>query len=103
MGLWIYLKSQVESVIKTNSKRSISGTTLQGTLETMIDGLGALQLKGVASTTTNPGTPDGACMYLCGGKGTYTNFSGLVVTEDVCFLSWDGTSWTKMGLTFPVS
>lgn len=99
MGLWTYLKAQVEAVVKSNGTRSITGTNLQSTLETVIDGVGALQLKGVALTTTEPGTPDGACMYLASVKGTYTNFSNLTVTEDVCFLCWDGTSWIKIGLT----
>ena len=37
---------------------------------------------GIATPTTNPGTPDGPVFYIANGKGTYTNFGGIDVTED---------------------
>ena len=52
--------------------------------------------SGIATPTTNPGTPDGPVFYIANGKGTYTNFGGLQVTEDdVVVLTWD-SSWHKM-------
>lgn len=52
--------------------------------------------KDVATTKTNPGTPDAKVFYIANGKGTYTNFGGIEVTEDeVVVLYWD-TAWHKV-------
>lgn len=51
---------------------------------------------GIATPTTNPGTPEVPVFYIANGKGTYTNFGGLEVTEDdVVVLYWD-SSWHKV-------
>ena len=51
---------------------------------------------GVATIDTNPGIPDAKVFYIANGKGTYTNFGGLEVTEDeVVVLYWD-TAWHKV-------
>ena len=51
---------------------------------------------GIASTDTNPGTPEVKVFYLPIQVGTYTNFGGIEITEsDVAFLYWDGTEWVK--------
>lgn len=50
---------------------------------------------GIATPTTNPGTPEGPVFYIANGKGTYTNFGGIDVTEDdVVVLCYD-TVWHK--------
>lgn len=50
---------------------------------------------GVATPSTNPGTPDAKVFYIADGKGTYANFGGLEVTEDeVIVLKYD-TAWHK--------
>ena len=50
---------------------------------------------GVATPSTNPGTPEAKVFYIAKGKGTYTNFGGLEVTEDeVVVLKYD-TAWHK--------
>ena len=52
--------------------------------------------KDVATPTTDPGTPKAKVFYIANGKGTYTNFGGLEVTEDeVVVLYWD-SSWHKV-------
>lgn len=49
---------------------------------------------GIATPTTNPGTPDGPVFYLA-GEGTYVNFSGLSVDNgELAVLKWNG-SWDK--------
>lgn len=51
---------------------------------------------GIASTDTNPGTPEVKVFYLPIEIGTYTNFGGIEITEsDVAFLYWNGTEWVK--------
>lgn len=51
---------------------------------------------GVATSSTNPGIPDAKVFYIANGKGTYTNFGSLEVTEDeVVVLYWD-SAWHKI-------
>lgn len=51
---------------------------------------------GVATPTTDPGTPKAKVFYIANGKGTYNNFGGIEVTEDeVIFLYWDSL-WHKV-------
>ena len=52
--------------------------------------------KDVATPTTDPGIPKAKVFYIANGKGTYTNFGGINVTEDeVVVLYWD-SSWHKV-------
>ena len=51
---------------------------------------------GIATPTTNPGTPDGPVFYLATQAGTYSNFSGIKLTEgEVAILQWNNGTWTK--------
>ena len=50
---------------------------------------------GIATPTTNPGTPDSPVFYIATTAGTYTNFSGIKITEgEAVILEWKG-SWVK--------
>ena len=91
------LKTSVSDVIKTNGKKEITGALLQQTLMAMINSLGSgYQFIGVATPETNPGTPDAKVFCIANGKGAYTNFGGIEVTEDdVVVLYWD-TLWHKV-------
>ena len=51
---------------------------------------------GIAIPTTNPGTPDGPVFYFANGKGIYTNFDGLEVTEDKVVILYYDTTWHKV-------
>lgn len=49
---------------------------------------------GIATPTTNPGTPDGPVFYIA-GEGTYANFSNIVIEAgQLGILKWNGT-WSK--------
>lgn len=51
---------------------------------------------GIATTTTNPGTPDGPVFYLATEQGIYSNFSGVELTEgESAILQWKNGTWTK--------
>lgn len=51
---------------------------------------------GVATSETNPGTPNQKVFYIANGKGKYEKFGGLEVTEDeVVILCYD-TTWHKV-------
>lgn len=95
MGNYKQLKAAITNVIKTNGTQSITGQVLQNTLLTMINSLGDnYQFVGVATTATNPGTPDQNVFYIA-GEGTYTNFSNLSIEPgELGVLKWNG-SWSK--------
>ena len=90
------LKNSIAAVIKANGNEEITGELLQQVLLSMINSLGnGYQFIGVASTSTNPGTPDQNVFYLASTAGTYTNFGGLVLADgEVAILKYNGT-WAK--------
>lgn len=97
MANYANLKTAIQNVIKTNGNNEITGRLLQQSLLSMINSFGSgYQFIGVATPTTNPGSPDQKVFYIANGKGTYTNFGGVEVTEDdVVVLCWD-SSWRKV-------
>ena len=92
------LKAAISNVIKTNGTQAITGQVLQNALLSMINSLGAnYQFVGIATTSTNPGTPDQNVFYLA-GEGTYTNFSNITIdVGQLGVLKWNGT-WSKQVL-----
>ena len=90
------LKTTIDANIKQNGRQEIKGQILNSVLNQMVTTLGiGYQFMGVATIDTNPGSPDAKVFYIANGKGTYTNFGGLEVTEDeVVVLYWD-SSWHK--------
>ena len=49
---------------------------------------------GVATPSTNPGTPTQKVYYEAKQAGTYTNFGGVVLPDGISLLKWNG-SWTS--------
>ena len=50
--------------------------------------------KGVATPSTNPGTPSERVAYLASEPGTYTNFGGIVITSGLYSLTYASGTWT---------
>lgn len=96
MANYQLLKADIDKKVYQNGHQEITGANLNSVLNAMVTTLGAeYQFAGVATTATNPGTPDAKVFYIANGKGTYTNFGGIEVTEDeVVVLYWD-TAWHK--------
>ena len=91
------LKTTINANIKQNGNQEITGQILNSVLNQMVTTLGAgYQFAGVATTATNPGTPDAKVFYIANGKGTYTNFSGLEVAEDEVVVLYYDTEWHKV-------
>lgn len=90
------LKTTINANVKQNGVQAITGQILNSVLNAMVNTLGAgYQFAGVATPASNPGSPDARVFYIANGKGTYTNFGGISVTEDdVVVLYWD-SSWHK--------
>ena len=98
MGNYEQLKQAISDVIKTNGNQEITGAILQNSLLTIISTIGDNStFAGVATTSTNPGTPDQNIFYLA-GAGTYNNFSNIIIEDgELGILIWDGT-WKKEAL-----
>lgn len=96
MANYASLKAAIQSVIKQNGNNEITGNILQQSLLAMVNALGAgFQYVGLASPTTNPGTPDQNVFYIASNAGTYTNFGGIVISSgEIAILKYNGT-WTK--------
>lgn len=96
MANYATLKAAIQQVVKTNGNNEITGALLQQSLLAMINSLGAgFQYSGIATPSTNPGTPDQNVFYLASTAGTYTNFGGIVLGDnEAAILRYNGT-WTK--------
>lgn len=89
------LEDAVKAVIKENGNEEITGELLQAVLLTMIRSLGTgYQFMGVATSETEPGTPDQKVFYFfyAQEETELANF-GLTVGAGLSVLLW-GTEWT---------
>ena len=94
MANYASLKTAIQQVVKTNGNNEITGALLQQSLLAMINSLGAnYQFAGVATPTTNPGTPDQNVFYIA-GSGTYNNFNGTIVQDGTIAIFKYSGSWT---------
>ena len=95
MANYANLKAAIDAVIKANGQQEITGTVLNQTLTAMVNSLGAgYQFMGVATPSTNPGTPDQNVFYLAGQAGTYSNFGAIVLQAGLTVLKYNGT-WSS--------
>lgn len=95
MANFANLKAAINSVIKANGQREITGEVMNQVLTAMVNSLGSnYQFAGVATPSTNPGTPDQNVFYMATQAGTYTNFSAIVLQAGISILLWDG-SWSS--------
>lgn len=93
MANYATLKAAIQQVVKTNGNNEITGALLQQSLLAMINSLGdGYQFIGVATPTTNPGTPDQKVFYIASIPGTYSNFGGIVVGDGLAILKFNN-SW----------
>lgn len=104
MGKWSNLTDAVAAVIRANGNREITGQVLQNALLNIISNLGNFaSFAGVATPSTNPGTPDGPVYYFTTQAGTYTNFGALVLDGSCYVLYWNGTAWSSTKLDLPTT
>lgn len=96
MANYASLKAAIQQVVKTNGNNEITGALLQQSLLAMINSLGdGYQFMGIATPTTNPGTPDQNVFYVASEIGAYSNFGGFSVSDgEVAIFKYNGT-WTK--------
>ena len=96
MGNYEQLKQAVADVIKTNGNQEITGAIMQNTLLSIISTIGNnATFAGIATPTTNPGTPDQNVFYLASEPGIYTNFGGIELIDQVIVLINKRGNWVK--------
>lgn len=109
MANYSTLKANVASVVRTNGQNAITGANLQTTLYGMIESLGAnYQLMGIATASTDPGTPDQNVAYLAttgSSAVTFTNFTNggtalSLAANKFGVLKYNGT-WTIESADLP--
>lgn len=91
------LKAAIQAAIKNNDNEEITGNVLQGVLLSIVNSVGdGFNFAGVATPSTNPGTPDGN-MFWIGGKGTYTNFGSTIQILDgyLGVFTWNGSAFSR--------
>lgn len=96
MGNYEQLKKIISGAIKANGNQEISGAILQNSLLSIISAIGAnATFAGIATPTTNPGTPDQNIFYIAYENGIYSNFGGVTLDGEVAIFSNEGGSWEK--------
>ena len=95
MANYSQLKAAIADAIKTNGTQAITGQVLQNVLNSIVSVIGAnYTFAGVATPSTNPGTPDQNVVYLASQAGTYTNFGGIKLSAGISVLKWNG-AWSS--------
>lgn len=96
MGNYEQLKQAISDVIKTNGNQEITGAIMQNALLTIISTVGdKATFAGIATPTTNPGTPDQNVFYLASEPGVYSNFGGVELTDQVFIFTNKNGNWVK--------
>lgn len=96
MGNYEQLKQAVADVVKSNGNQEITGDILQNTLLTIISTVGSgVTFAGIATPTTNPGTPDQNVFYIASQDGIYSNFGNIVLENEVAIFTNENGIWQK--------
>lgn len=75
---------------------AVTNEKLSTDIQSLISNLSkTATFAGIATPTTNPGTPEGHVFYIANGKGIYTNFGGIDVTEDEVIILYYDNIWHK--------
>lgn len=94
MGNYEQLKQAVSDVIKTNGNQEITGAILQNALLSIISTIGTnATFAGIATPTTNPGTPDQNVFYLAIESGQYSNFNGITLNGEIAIITNTNGQW----------
>lgn len=102
MANYATLKSAIQSVITANGNNEITGPVLQQTLLSIINALGSgYQFIGIATPSTNPGTPDQRVFYI-GASGTYPNFGPAVIPDGNLAVFYYDSVWHYGSVAFPL-
>ena len=99
------LISAIEAAITDNGTNEITGEVLRNLLvNNIVPVLGGKEYKGIASPGTTPGTPESEVFYIARENGTYANFGGAVIDDEIALLRFvPGGGWTRDVLIYKPS
>ena len=93
MANWTVLKAAIADIIKTNGNQEITGAVLQNTLNSIVNLVGEnATFAGVATPSTNPGSPDGPVFYFANNAGVYSNFDGIELENPGIVVLYNNTN-----------
>lgn len=92
------LEEEKQDTLTPGNGISIEGNLISASVAEVVDKIvnAGYVFAGVATPSTDPGTPEAKVFYIANGKGTYTNFGGLEVTEDEVVVLYYDTEWHKV-------
>ena len=94
MANYSELIQTINDSIKANGNQEITGPVLNAVLQAIVSGLSKGSLfAGIATTATNPGTPDGNVFYIAVEPGTYSNFGVKVPHGSIGIISNTSSDW----------
>ena len=87
-----------QNTLTAGENITIVGNVISSSVSEVVDRIvnAGYVFAGVATPSTDPGTPEAKVFYIANGKGTYTNFGGLGVTEDEVVVLYYDTAWHKV-------
>lgn len=96
-----YNRSQIDALVGSKQDTISDIETIRSNAQNASDVVSSIVnagyvFAGVATPTTDPGTPNAKVFYIANGKGTYTNFGSLEVTEDEVVVLYYDTDWHKV-------
>ena len=98
------LKDSIKDVIKANGNQEITGQIMQNVLLSIINNVGTYATYvGIATPTTNPGTPDGNVFYITATPGNYVNFGNLILEKGKAYIIKNGENneWEAAEMPIP--
>lgn len=96
MANYATLKAAIADVVKTNGSQAITGDNLQQVLLSVVNSIGSGYLfMGVATPSTDPGTPDQNVFYIT-GAGTFANMgsTATIPVGSIGVFKYNG-SWSN--------
>ena len=78
---------QVDSELSAESRNPVENKAISKYLAA------GYLFAGMATPTTNPGSPTAKVFYIAGQSGNYVNFGGIVLINQPAILSYGGNSW----------
>ena len=76
---------------------AVTSEKLEPSIQSLITNISKnASFAGIATPSTNPGTPDGPVFYIALQAGIYPNFSGIKVKNgESVILQWNSSTWIK--------
>lgn len=95
MANYANLLATIAANIYENHGNQVTANMVKAACDYMVASLGAgYQFAGVATSATDPGTPDQKVFYLAVEPGTYANFDGAVLGGDAVCVFYYSSAWS---------